>query len=269
MTVSAASLSSISTLSTLSSAHFDGVIAAGIAFARVAPVVYLLPILNGNVMSGVLRTAVAMWIAVGVWPYAYGAPLDLTTPVWTLVIREGSVGLLLGCALAWPFWVFHGLGAYIDNQRGATLSSVIDPANGVDTSELANFFQWFGAVIYLHLGGMTLLLEVMAKSYRVCEPFGPCTLSVDRVHALLDSIVSHAISLSAPVVGALLLSELMLGLLSRFAPQVNAFALSLTIKSLIAFAVLLIYFSAALPDALNGLTTRPHDVVRWLSPVGG
>lgn len=255
-------------LSTLLTNHFDGAIAAGIAFARVAPVVYLLPLLNGNVMSGVLRTAVAMWIAVGVWPYAYGAPLDNTVPIWSLVFREAVVGLLLGCALAWPFWVFHGLGAYIDNQRGATLSSVIDPANGVDTSELANFFQWFGAVIYLQLGGMTRLLEVTAQSYRVCEPFGPCTLSAERVHSLLDTIMSHAISLSAPVVGALLLCELMLGLLSRFAPQVNAFALSLTVKSLIAFAVLLIYFSAVLPDGLSALTTRPHEMARWFAPGG-
>lgn len=258
----------LSSLPTLLSEHFDGVLAAAIAFARVAPVVYLLPILNGNVMSGVVRTAVAMWMAVGVWPYALGAPLDSTVPFWSLVLREAFVGLLLGCALAWPFWVCHGLGAYLDNQRGATLSSVIDPANGVDTSELANFFQWFGAVIYLQLGGMTVLLEVMARSYRVCEPFGPCTLSVERVHSLLDTLMSHTISLSAPVVGALLLCELMLGLLSRFAPQVNAFALSLTVKSLIAFGVLLIYFSAVLPDAFSALTTRPHDVVRWLSTGG-
>lgn len=248
-------------------AHHDGILAAAMAYARVAPSVFLLPMLNGNVLSGLLRTTISMWIAVGVWPYPYGAPLEMSGPVWEMMLREAAIGLLLAVAVAFPFWVFHALGAYIDNQRGATLSSAIDPANGVDTSELAGFFQWFGAVIYLHLGGMTLLLEVLARSYRVCEPFGQCTLSSERVSELLDVLVSHAIALSAPVVGALFLSELLLGLLSRFAPQVNAFSLSLTVKSVIAFSILLIYFSATLPEALVGLITRPDDVVRWLSPV--
>ncbi|AJP55952.1 EscT/YscT/HrcT family type III secretion system export apparatus protein [Pandoraea vervacti] len=247
-------------------AHHDGVMATAIAYARVAPSVFLLPILNGNVLAGVVRTVVSMWMAIGVWPYAYGAPLALDAPVWVVLLREAAIGLVIAVAVAFPFWVFHALGAYIDNQRGATLSSVIDPANGVDTSELAGFFQWFGAVIYLHLGGMTLLLEVLARSYRVCAPFGACTLSAARVHAFLDVLVGHAIALSAPVVGALFLSEVILGLLSRFAPQVNAFALSLTIKSLIGFTILLIYFAATLPDAIVALFMRPDDVVRWLSP---
>ncbi|VVE74110.1 type III secretion system export apparatus subunit SctT [Pandoraea sputorum] len=250
-------------------AHHDGILAVAIAYARVAPSVFLLPILNGNVLSGVVRTTVSMWMAVGVWPYAYGAPLPLDGYVWALLLREVALGLVIAVAVAMPFWVFHALGAYIDNQRGATLSSVIDPANGIDTSELAGFFQWFGAVIYLQLGGMGLLLEVLARSYRVCEPFGQCTISVARVHDFLDVLVSHAIALTAPVVAALFLSELVLGLLSRFAPQVNAFALSLTIKSLIAFAILLIYFSATLPDALVSMFMRPDDVVRWLAPAAG
>lgn len=250
----------------LALAHQDGILAAAIAYARVAPTIFLLPILNGNVLSGVVRITVSMWMAVGVWPYPYGAPLALNGPVGAVLLREAGVGLLLAVALAFPFWVFHALGAYIDNQRGATLSSVIDPANGVDTSEFAGFCQWFGAVIYLHLGGMSWLLEVLARSYRVCEPFGGCVLSAARVYELLDGLVGHAIALSAPVVAALFLSEMVLGLLSRFAPQVNAFALSLTIKSAIAFAVVLIYFSATLPDALVARVMRPEDVVRWLSP---
>ncbi|XLM19521.1 flagellar biosynthetic protein FliR, partial [Chromobacterium piscinae] len=60
---------------------------------------------------------------------------------------------------AWPFWAFHALGSVIDNQRGATLSSSIDPANGVDTSEMANLFNLFSAAVYLQGGGMELMLD--------------------------------------------------------------------------------------------------------------
>ncbi|MFP1462361.1 hypothetical protein ACLB1E_12340 [Escherichia coli] len=39
----------------------------------------------------------------------------------------------MACLLASPFWIFLAIGSFIDNQRGATLSSTLDPATGVDT----------------------------------------------------------------------------------------------------------------------------------------
>ncbi|XBY08057.1 flagellar biosynthetic protein FliR [Escherichia coli] len=41
------------------------------------------------------------------------------------------------------FGFFLAIGSFIDNQRGATLSSTLDPATGVDTSELARLFNLF------------------------------------------------------------------------------------------------------------------------------
>ncbi|MCD3082962.1 SPI-1 type III secretion system export apparatus protein SpaR, partial [Salmonella enterica subsp. enterica serovar Enteritidis] len=83
----------------------------------------------------------------GVWPHALNeAPPFLSVAMIPLVLQEAAVGVMLGCLLSWPFWVMHALGCIIDNQRGATLSSSIDPANGIDTSEMANFLNMFAAV---------------------------------------------------------------------------------------------------------------------------
>ncbi|MGL5729271.1 MAG: type III secretion system export apparatus subunit SctT, partial [Plesiomonas sp.] len=199
------------------------------------------------------------------WPYASAVlpPFD-TFNYLALIAREVAVGLLLGCLLAWPFWVFHALGCIIDNQRGATLSSSIDPANGVDTSELANFFNLFASVVYLQSGGLELMLEVLTTSYQLCEPLGGCTPPLDPVLNLLNQIISKASVLASPVVAALLLSEMVLGLLSRFAPQMNAFAVSLTVKSGIAIVILLLYFSPVLPDVVLQLSLQPDALSRWL-----
>ncbi|MGL9735337.1 MAG: flagellar biosynthetic protein FliR [Symbiopectobacterium sp.] len=64
-----------------------------------------------------------------------------------------AVGLIIAGFLYLPCWVMHAMGSFIDNQRGATLSSSIDPLSGVDTSELANFFNLLAAVILLQSGG--------------------------------------------------------------------------------------------------------------------
>lgn len=40
--------------------------------------------------------------------------------------REIIIGLFIACLLASPFWIFLAIGSFIDNQRGATLSSTLD-----------------------------------------------------------------------------------------------------------------------------------------------
>lgn len=220
-----------------------------VAFARLAPIFFMLPFLNSAVLTGAPRQAVIIVVALGFWP---GTGLSLpaldSLAFFGLLIREAGIGTLLGCLLCWPFWVLHGMGNLIDNQRGALLSSTVDPANGVDTSELANFLQLFAAAVYLEGGGMRLMVETVADSYRLCAPGAACQMSLAQLVALLDELVGKILLISAPVVASLLISEALLGLLSRYAPQMNAFSVSLTVKSLVALGVLLLYFGAHLPD---------------------
>lgn len=128
---------------------------AMICFARLAPVFFMLPFLNSRVLTGAPRNAVIVLVGMALWPYTAGTlPRLDSLGFYGLLLREAGVGVILGCLLSWPFWVLHAMGNLIDNQRGAMLSSTVDPANGDDTSELANFLQLFAAVIYLEGGGM-------------------------------------------------------------------------------------------------------------------
>ncbi|WP_413727222.1 type III secretion system export apparatus subunit SctT [Sodalis sp. RH19] len=154
----------------------------------------------------------------------------------------------------------------IDHQRGATVSSTFDPMSGVDTSELANLFNLFAGALFLAGGGMLLLMETFQQSYRLCDPLQTCTPALKPVLGILGHLMTRIIILASPVLVCLLLSEVILGLLSRFAPQMNAFSISLTIKSLIAFVVLILYFSPYLPDAFKTLAPHPGVLDIWLKP---
>jgi type III secretion protein T len=73
------------------------------------------------------------------------------------------------------------------------------------------------------------------------------------------------IVLASPVIATMLMSELALGLLSRFSPQLNAFSVSLTLKSLIAVAVMVIYFSPIFPDELHRIKWYTQQLPSWIS----
>lgn len=232
--------------------------------ARLMPAFILLPFLNTNTLTGAIRMPVAMLVGVGLWPHA-GEPVAGYDNIWFFIIigKELAVGLIIAFFLCLPCWVLHAAGSFIDNQRGATLSSSIDPLSGVDTSELANFFNLFAAVVVLQNGGLLTMLEVFEKSYQLWEPYQLNVPDPKVVLEFLSLLISSAFILASPLIVAFLLSELCLGLLARFAPQLNAFALALTVKSIIAFFLLLIYFTPVLPGRIILLELLPDTLYGW------
>lgn len=238
---------------------------ATLSIARLGPVFFVLPFLNTTVLSGATRTAVMLIVALGFWPVPVGVMATIHGHVYFFaIVQELLIGIVLAGLLAWPFWVFHAVGSVIDNQRGATLSSTIDPANGVDTSELSNFLGIFAAAVYLQGGGMQLLVEIVGASYRLCDPLLGCGFSRAPLMHLINQLMTRAIVLASPIVAALLLADLTLGLLSRFATQLNAFSVSLTVKSVVAFGVLLIYFAPVMSGEIAKLGQFSKTLSAWL-----
>ncbi|ENQ7738975.1 flagellar biosynthetic protein FliR, partial [Escherichia coli] len=125
--------------------------ATALGFCRLAPTFYLLPFFaSGNIPTVVRHPIIIVVSCALVQHYHY-------------II----IGLFIACLLASPFWMFLAIGSFIDNQRGATLSSTLDPATGVDTSELARLFNLFSAAVYLTKGGMNFILETLWQSYNL------------------------------------------------------------------------------------------------------
>lgn len=236
------------------------------ASARLMPTFILLPFFNSSTLTGAIRVPVSMFIGVALWPYT-GAAIAGFDFVWSFILigKELGIGLIIAIFLCLPCWVLHATGSFIDNQRGATLSSSIDPLSGVDTSELANFFNLFAAVVILQSGGLLLMLEVFEESYQLWPPYQLITPGLEPAFSFLSLLVSHAIILSSPLIMMFLLSEILLGLFARFAPQLNAFALALTVKSILAFFLLLIYFTSVLSGKISLLKLLPDDLSDWLS----
>jgi type III secretion protein T len=94
-------------------------------------------------------------------------------------------------------------------------------------------------------------------------------MQLQPILSLLDALVSKTLVISAPVVATLLISEALLGLLSRYAPQMNAFSVSLTIKSLVALVVLMLYFGVHLPDEVLRMGTKSQTLEHYLDGEGG
>ena len=236
---------------------YQGLLTLVLISARIMPAFLLLPWFNNTTLSGTIRRPLVALVALALWPPSLLPALPASQPVLLLLIlKELLIGLIMAMMLLFPLWVLHIAGDIIDNQRGATLSSNLDPVSGVDSSELANLLHLLAALVVIENGGLLTLLTTFQHSYQLWPPQQFALPAAAPLLAFLGRLVAAALALASPLICVFLLMEILLGILSRYAPQMNAFSLALTIKSLLAFLMLLIAFQPLLLPAIQALNAR-------------
>ncbi|MDR6352527.1 type III secretion system export apparatus subunit SctT [Pantoea sp. SORGH_AS_0659] len=221
-----------------------------LASVRILPSFLMLPFLSNSVVTGVFKFPLVFLMAIALGPLEGQnaiAVLSISTMAG-LLCKEAVIGGVIALFLCFPFWVMHATGSLIDNQRGATISSTLSPLSGLDTSELANFFQMTAVALILQAGGMNIFIAMLHQSYQLFTPLSFSLPDLTEVMFLLGRLTAESFRFASPVVTIFLVTELLLGLLARYTPQLNPFSIALTIKSLVGFLVLLVYFSPILPD---------------------
>lgn len=218
--------------------------------SRIFPIFSIIPFLSNNILSPTIKFPLSLFIAMGVSYDAYELPQLESMGYLVILLKEVIIGLMIALFISLPFCVLQITGNIIDNQRGATLSSSIDPINGVDTSELANFFNLFAVTLFLANDGVITTLEIYHHSYRLWLPFSMKFPSISNILTFISYAISKAVMLASPLIIIFLVTEIMLGLLGRYAPQLNPFSIALTVKSLICFTILMIYFSSSFSETV-------------------
>lgn len=231
-------------------------VALFLVLARISPLVVLLPFLGGPSLSSVVRTVVAVAIAVAIFPVAAPGPLDHLSAgfVLLLLLKELLVGTCLGLLGAMAFHTLAMAGQLVDQSRGVTMASVLDPATGAEQSPLASFQLQLGVVLFLLMGGHRAFLAAVAGSYEVI-PLDELPLSTagTRDAALLlarlvGGAIAAALMLAAPAISAIVLTDLALGLLGRTAPQVGTYFMAMPLRAAIGLAMALLSLSVVFDE---------------------
>lgn len=237
----------------------DAALVVALGLARVAPAVVFLPLFGDKAMaSTVVRGAMLMLIALALLPTFQVSPQVVAElPLLSLVLKEAVIGLVLGFAFAAPYVAATTCGEILDNQRGATVAKAIDPAAGVEASILATLMGFLWTVSFTMGGGILRVMTALAESYRYLPLVEPLSLNAGVASAaasLLGQALMAGILVAAPAFVAMLLVEITLGVLSRFAPQLNPFSIAMAVKSLVACLILTMYFGGWAFDFMNSIS---------------
>ena len=228
---------------------------------RIVALFTLIPFLHKRMLGGaMMRNGIAASLILFMHPVlseyqpAESPSIYLTA---VLVLKEIFIGALIGFCITIPFWALESAGFFIDNQRGASMASSLNPLSGAETSPMGVLFSQAFTAIFMVSGLFLLLIKSLFISYVTWPVFSYYPkLNPDAVVFFLnqfDLIIGMAMWLSAPVVIAMFITEFGIALISRSAPQLNVFILAMPIKSGVAAAILVVYVGTVLTLA------RKHD----------
>lgn len=153
------------------------------------------------------------------------------------------IGFMAGLILNIVFEVAVCFGQIVSTQTGLSMASLIDPSFGNITS-LTQFYTYLTIMIFLSLNGHLLMIKVIINSFSVIsinENFIPLHL----ISTILDYsgvIFSGAVKLSFAVIISILLCNLALGVMVRFAPQFNFYSIGVNITLIFGLIFLYLMF---------------------------
>jgi flagellar biosynthetic protein FliR len=124
---------------------------------------------------------------------------------------------------------------------GLSLAQMIDPQWGSSSSALGAIFELIAVLVFFSLNGHRLLIEALNTSYALFPLAGEKLAASRMIVGSAGQIFSIALRVSAPVVIGLLLSDAVLGIMSRAIPQMNVFFVAMPLQ--FAFGMLLLLLS--------------------------
>lgn len=208
----------------------------------------------GNFIKLSVGSVLILYPAYASMEYYRSQVITPTSGVFTF-LSEVMLGSLLGLITAIPWFAFKAVGAMVDVYRGATFAAQTTGSDSGEELPLETLFGLVFAALIFAGPGLPVISHHLLNSYLLLPPG---TLSLDNLYVwtgpLLRMLADHitfAVLLSAPILIAVLIVELIMEIISAFAQQLQVYSLQFGLRSVLGIAFLLLVLEFASEEILN------------------
>ena len=231
-----------------------------LALVRASAWLMTAPPFAGRSIPARVKVGLATAIALAVGPRAAAGtvPVD-TVPLIGAVLVQILVGVALGFVAQLILSAVTAAGGLVDLFGGFTISTAYDPLSLSQSAVLGRAYQLLATVLLFAVNGHLVLVDGFLRSFEAV-PVGGLRFAnlAELLTRDLGLLFVAALEIAAPVLAALFLADVALGLLTRAAPQLNAIMLAFPLKILLTLA-LLGFALPLLPGSVDGLLDRVND----------
>ncbi|AXF55120.1 flagellar biosynthetic protein FliR [Salicibibacter kimchii] len=214
-------------------------------FVRILAFLATLPIFSYRNVPNMYKIAFALFFAYIIFFTLDVPTMEVEATFFLLIIKEVLIGLLLGLIASILFYAIQVAGAFIDIKMGFLIANVMDPQTGAQTPLTGGFLYAFAVLFLLVTDGHHLLLDGIFYSYayvpvdEMTVHFGGASV-METAAGAVSTMFVIAFQMSFPIVGALFLVDVALGLMSRAVPQMNVFVVGLPLKIFLGLPIMLL-----------------------------
>lgn len=229
-----------------------------LAFLRITALIATFPIFGVPSIPNTTKILFSLVLAIVLFPSVkasnshFGGGLN-TGFMW-LALREVFIGTILGSVARLYFMSINVAGQMMSNSLGLTAAQMFNPLMGSQSNVLEQFQVTMAMLLFLTFDGHHIFLTAIHESFRLIP------MSFDMIKwegvktaaTMGGEILSLGLRMSAPVVVALFLTQVSMGVIGRVVPQINVLVTSLHLTIMIGLFVIFV----TLPFFLEGV----HEV---------
>lgn len=234
-------------------------------FIRVLAFLAIAPFFSQKGFPIMARLVVAAGITVGIYPFI--APINASVNLFIfalMALKETLLGLALAYLCQLVFYGIEIAGHIIDFQVGFSMAQAYDPEFQLLSSPFGRMYYWMATALMFVTNLHLVMIKGFINSFSIVG-LGSATIggnSVDGVVHLVSRTIEMGFNLSMPLLLSALLIDIVSGVISRTIPQINVLILGLSIKSFLAF-VLVIYL---IPNIASFLLKELPNIVNYMEP---
>ena len=198
-------------------------------FLRVVALFSALPVLAQRTVPARVRIGLAFFVALcaqASLPPVAPIALDSSAAVLA-VLQQVLIGVSLGFAVRIVFAAVEFAGELVGLQMGMNFATFFNPMSGGEQTAVSRFYGVTIAWLFIVMGGHLLVVAAVAQSF-VAFPVGGDPFAFLRAvepQRWGAEIFSLGLWIALPLVAMLLFTNLVLGVISRVAQQMNVFAI--------------------------------------------
>lgn len=224
-------------------------------FIRLVGLMRLAPVFSKTEIPSMVKLSIALISTVILCGILKPAPMPEGTPFFLCMALNFGFGALIGyianCILA----AVSSGGDMINTQMGLSSAMIMDPSTKSQTSLMSNFFSILAMLIFIYSGGVYWLFNALIRSFEIYPMYSVNfhfeeIINLQFLSEITANVLFMGLHIAGPILLATLAQDIILGIISKTAPQVNVFSLSFLFKPVMGAFILIVI----LPMLINVIT---------------
>lgn len=219
-------------------------LAAGImVFSRLIGFMRLAPVFNRKEIPGMVKLALCLLLTIIITPFVKPESLMVMDSFVLSIFLNIVVGALIGYMAQLILMAVEAGADMINMQMGLSSAMVLEPTTSSQVSILSKIMALFAILIFINLGGVYWLLRALMRSFEIFPIFATSIplaklVNMEYLISMSSNVLFMGLQIASPILLATLGQDIILGVISKTAPQVNVFQLSFLFKPVLGAAIM-------------------------------